>query len=235
MTNLKRVTITGADDSTSVPNLVDLSIEFPFVEWGILVSKKQEGSYRFPLREWIDRFAEVTSNYTLQVSTHVCGSWVRQMFTGELDWKELPNCLRVSQRVQINTHAERHVSTLGLVDSLGHYATKQFIFQWDGVNSHLTYAADAYGFDVAALFDLSGGAGTLPEYWPQPTSAFWCGYAGGLGPDNVIEQLCKIDSICPKPFWIDMERRVRTEDDSALDLDAVRRVLVACKQHMETD
>jgi hypothetical protein len=119
------------------------------------------------------------------------------------------------------------------MDSLEHHHGKQFIFQWDGVNSHLTYAAAAYGFDVAALFDLSGGAGVLPSSWPQPTSAFWCGYAGGLGADNVTEQLAMIESICPRPFWIDMERRVRTQDDSALDLDAVRSVLVACKTHME--
>jgi hypothetical protein len=45
---LERVTITGADDSTSIDEMLALSRRFPFVEWGILVSKRHEGSYRFP-------------------------------------------------------------------------------------------------------------------------------------------------------------------------------------------
>lgn len=223
--NLKRVTITGADDSVRIPDLVELSKEFPFVEWGILVSRRQEGSYRFPSREWIDQFSAVASVHKFNVSTHVCGLWVRQMFKGELDWRDLPGCLEVSQRVQINTHAEPHVSTTGLLKSLLGEKFKEFIFQWDGVNNHLTYAALAYGIKVAALFDTSGGAGILPDEWPTSAKEFWCGYAGGLGPLNVVEQVRKIEAVCKKPYWIDMERKVRSEDDSRLNMSAVRAVL----------
>ena len=40
---LNRVTITGADDNTPVEALNDLAAEFPFVEFGILVSRAREG------------------------------------------------------------------------------------------------------------------------------------------------------------------------------------------------
>jgi hypothetical protein len=230
---LKRVTITGADDSTSVPQLVDLSLEFPFVEWGILVSKKQEGGYRFPARHWIDRFSDVAARNKMNISTHVCGRWVREMFIGDLDWNELPSCIEVCQRVQVNTHAERHISTVGLIQSLQRltiWATqsKEFIFQWDGVNDHLAYAAHGCNINTSALFDTSGGAGILPGSWPHNPAPFPCGYAGGLGPDNVVGQVKKIEAICPHDYWIDMERRVRTPDDSSLDMDAVRKVLKEC-------
>lgn len=231
MTNLQKVTITGADDSVRVQDLVDLSAEFPFVEWGILVSKKQEGSFRFPSRSWTDAFASHASLNRLNVSTHVCGAWVRQMFIGELNWMDLPNVIQICQRVQINTHAEPHVSTTGLLRSLGQEPRKQFIFQWDGVNNHLTFAARAYGYDAVALFDTSGGAGVLPASWPAPANDFMCGYAGGLGPENVVEQTRRVMNVCRKPFWIDMERRVRTEDDRALDIGKVRDVLKACAEH----
>lgn len=224
--NLKRVTITGADDSTSIPALVDLSLEFPFVEWGILVSKKQEDGYRFPSRHWIDRFSYVAPINKMSVSTHVCGRWVRDMFIGALDWAALPSCIDICQRIQINTHAEEHVSTLGLFSSLKQ-KDREFIFQWDGVNDHLTFAARAFGINASALFDTSGGAGILPSSWPSPAKDFWCGYAGGIGPDNVIDQVGKITAVCDKPYWIDMERRVRTDDDSALDMGKVRSVLVS--------
>jgi hypothetical protein len=227
LTNLKRVTITGADDSTSISELVGLSSEFPFVELGILVSKGQEGSHRFPSHRWIDEFSDAASRAKLAVCTHLCGAWVRSLLTNELDWHEVPACLAVSQRVQINTHAGRYASTVGMIDSLRRHPSKEFIFQWEGINNHLAYAALAYGCKVAALFDLSGGAGTLPSHWPPPVEDFWCGYAGGLGPDNVIQQVHEIDSVCKQPYWIDMERRVRTPDDSTLDMRAVRQVLEA--------
>src|SRR5438477_157589 len=110
--HLNRVTITGADDSTSIQQMVDLSGEFPFAEWGILVSRRQEGSYRFPSREWMERLAAVSG---LHLSMHICGAWVRQMFVGELDWSHLPGLLKSCQRLQINTHAERHASTVAFL------------------------------------------------------------------------------------------------------------------------
>jgi len=220
---LERVTITGADDNTSIPQLLEVSREFPFVEWGILVSRRSEGSPRFPSREWIDELIAVS--HDLQLSMHVCGAWVRQMFVGELRWEDLPSCFPVVDRIQINTHAERHASTSAFVDKLAERKNVQFIFQWDGVNDHLIYAAKACGLNVAALFDTSGGAGILPEKWVSPSTDFPCGYAGGLGPDNVVAQIRKIEAVCNKPYWIDMERNVRWADDSHLDMEAVRKVL----------
>jgi Phosphoribosylanthranilate isomerase len=237
--SLEKVTITGADDSTPIDDLLSLSKEFPFVEWGILVSAKSEGHYRFPSRKWIDALVK-QANYRvrelnpLNLSTHVCGRWVRCLFVGALDWSELPSVISISQRIQINTHAEEHVSTLGLLSNLSSLTLpqRQFIFQWDGVNDHFIYAPLAKQFDVAALYDTSGGAGRLPSTWPSPQVDFPCGYAGGLGPDNVEGQLAIIEHRCAgRDYWIDMERRVRTDDDSRLDLDKVRRVLEICKQH----
>ena len=48
-----KVTVTGADDSVDVDGLIDLSKEFPFVEFGILLSKSSAGSARFPSGLWL--------------------------------------------------------------------------------------------------------------------------------------------------------------------------------------
>jgi hypothetical protein len=226
---LDTVTITGADDSTSIPALVDLSAEFKFVEWGILISKSQEGGKRFPSRHWIDRFASAARRNGMRVSTHMCGRWVREMFVAQLDWRELPSSVEFCHRIQINTHGQVHESTADFVQNLAEHTVpfggQQIIFQWDGVNDHLIYAALAAGLNVAALFDASGGAGVLPKEWVPPAKEFPCGYAGGLGPHNVVDNIRKIEKLCDKPFWIDMERRVRVPDDSSLDMEAVRTVL----------
>ena len=73
---------------------------------------------------------------------------------------------------------------------------------------------------VAALFDTSGGTGLLPGAWPTLRTQFPCGFAGGLGPDNVLVQLDQINKVCSDDFptWIDMETRVRVPDNSALDM-----------------
>jgi hypothetical protein len=222
------VTITGADDTTEIQQLMDLSAEFPFVEWGILVSKRQEGSRRFPSRAWINGFLDVAFDHDVHISTHLCGAWVQQLFLGTLKWEEVPRVAQVGERIQINTHAESYVASDLMKKSFENpmVAGREFIVQWDGVNGHRAHSLAAYTPEVSVLYDLSGGAGILPDTWPKPHPNFYCGYAGGLGPNNVVEQLKRIEeSARGRHYWIDMERRVRNADDSRLDMEAVRSVL----------
>ena len=134
MAAMTNVTITGADDNTPISALVDLSAEFPFVEWGILVSKRQEGGFRFPSKAWIDQFSRRAAVGKLAASMHVCGEWVRRILRGTMDWTELPEVRIVADRVQINTHAEEHISTSAALDWFAARNAKEFIMQLDGVN-----------------------------------------------------------------------------------------------------
>lgn len=222
---LNKVTITGACDSTDVGEMVELSAEFPFAEWGILLSKNQEGCGRFPSREWMAKFVSAASGKLVPVSAHLCGSWVRELLLGQLDWRDLPIAFEWAGRVQINTHAERHMATRAFFDRLGE-RPKQFIIQLDGVNDHLYNAALHIGhLNVSGLFDGSHGAGVSPERWPLGNMDGHYGYAGGLGPENVIAEIAKIERVAIGYFWIDMERKIRSEDDSVLDMAKVRKVL----------
>ena len=227
---MNRVTITGADDNTPISALADLSQEFLFVEWGILVSMKQEGASRFPSRQWIDAFCRVAGQECMDVSMHVCGEWARRILRGTMDWFQLPEVRIVADRVQLNTHAEPHISCVAMFDWIAARSDKQFIIQLDGVNDHLLDAAVSRGLNAAGLFDCSHGAGILPVEWPRPRHCeVYHGYAGGLGPDNVVAQISKIQGAIPGslPFWIDMEGRVRNSAEQ-LDLAKVRSVLEAC-------
>lgn len=223
---LDRVTITGADDNTPIQALIDLSAEFPFVEWAILVSKKQEGGPRFPSREWCARFSAQCSIHRPNLSLHVCGEWVRRIMRGKMEWDEMPEVSYVAGRVQINTHAEEHISTVSAFDWMAQQG-RQFIIQLDNVNDHILDVAILRGVHCAGLFDLSHGAGILPESWPKVRHrAVYHGYAGGLSPENSAEQARIIAAANPWPFWIDMEGRVRTNE--VLDLAKVRSVLESC-------
>ncbi|MDR5726910.1 MAG: hypothetical protein RB191_05525 [Terriglobia bacterium] len=228
---LERVTITGADNSTDILELMQLSYEFPFVEWGILISKSQQGGPRFPSRSWIAVFSDMARSHKLNVATHMCGRWVRDLLIGEVDWDVLPTCIAASQRVQINISKDAIVCAGALSKRLLELKNKRFIFQSDGVNDNLANAMHICDVPVAALFDTSGGTGLLPGNWPTLRTQFPFGFAGGLGPDNVLAQLDQINLVCSDDFptWIDMETRVRVEDNSALDMVKVQSVLQSVK------
>ena len=84
----------------------------------------------------------------------------------------------------------------------------------------------ALGFSTSVLFDSSGGKGREPEQWPAAQNDIRCGYAGGLGPDNLRRHLGLLDGTAGNPsIWVDMESGVRSEDVQALDLDKVKRCL----------
>lgn len=228
---LNRVTITGADDKTSIDELLDLSLEFPFVEWGILLSKRHEGTSRFPSRAWSDLFLAQAKLHHIHVAVHLCGAWVRELLMGNLQMSELPDIAAFADRIQINTHAEFHVSTVKMFDFMQAAADKTFIFQLDGINDHLFDAASTKRSDVAGLFDASHGAGVLPNSWPIPSVwARFYGYAGGLGPNNLAEQIPRIHQAAlhgVTDYWIDMEGRVRNYAGE-FDLGLVHRALDIC-------
>ena len=56
---IRVVTVTGADNSIRPEELVPIAKDYPFVEFGILLSKKQQGGKRFPSRDWLEELLEL--------------------------------------------------------------------------------------------------------------------------------------------------------------------------------
>jgi phosphoribosylanthranilate isomerase len=227
---LKRVTFTGADDTVNPHDVIAISKDYPFVEWGILVSAQQAGAVRFPSYAWCRQFAELVTP-EMNVSTHVCGRWVRDfvMGTATVSTEQVALWDRTN-RVQLNTHAEPHqFHSQRLAELIATWSKqgKQFIFQYDGVNERMwdaVYEADDQHIDTAPLYDLSHGAGVVPGSWPRnefmdtDVDHAYSGYAGGLSPENTLTELPKIAVAACGDFWIDMETRVRSDDGRKFDL-----------------
>lgn len=107
---IKTVTITGADDSINPRLLIELSQEFPFVEWGILLSQSSVGGRRFPSFKWMKRLQfDHSLNERVKISGHVCDKWVRDILVGEIsEFTETLNPVYgMFRRIQINTHGEK--------------------------------------------------------------------------------------------------------------------------------
>lgn len=212
---IERVTVTGADDSNDVRELSNLSSHYPYVEWGILLSKSSEGSHRFPSREWLEKLkAQKEKHPDMKLSGHLCGKWVRDVCIGSWTFvQDRPGLIEMFDRIQLNFHAIAHsVNLEDLAKALNQYPNIQFILQLDGINNDILPRLQALGVNAVALFDLSGGAGVLPDTWPE--SDKFMGYAGGLAPENVRAQIEIIAEKAKSDVWIDAETKLRSSDDS---------------------
>jgi hypothetical protein len=88
--------------------------------------------------------------------------------------------------------------------------------------------------NISALFDLSHGAGVLPETWPKPLT-IPCGYAGGLSPEIVARQIERVSALVgDKHIWIDAETKLRSPNDLLFDLEKVRTFLEVAKPWVVT-
>jgi hypothetical protein len=229
---LDRVTLTGADDSVDPRDLWPISQAFPFVEWGILYGSKP-GKPRYPSVEWRGRLHNLAfarwHGLDVNLSAHLCSYWVRDfVLNGKYTFGESDDDRPgVYKRAQLNFHAHHHSASLAFIGAMRAVKGKEFIFQMDEVNDQLWSSAWMADLPAVPLFDTSGGAGIMPDAWPKPYKNVYCGYAGGLGPENLEGQLRAIAHAAPGDYrvWVDMETKIRSDDDLAFDLAKCRRVL----------
>lgn len=224
---MKFCTLTGADDTTNPHDLLKLSQQYPFVEWGIIWSDKKVGTGRYPSLEWIKKFCELSTDNdgdnTMNISLHICGKAVVDFIHGTNDTLEY--IAEYFPRIQLNFRRDRvDVDIVDLRALLNSYSDKTIITQHNRHNEMLVHLLDG-SENHAILFDTSGGRGVSPSSgWVAPYKGVLNGYAGGLGADNVLEQLSVIRELNGnKEFYIDMEGKLRTDDK--FDLVKVKEVL----------
>jgi hypothetical protein len=227
---LSRVTITGADDAVDPEDLLALSSEFPWAEWGILRGGQDRlGTPRFPKPEWVKAFDSLVLESATPVSwsLHLCGELARHAMVGSpMVYAALKSL--TAQRVQLNGFSKYRLPMLILAQLL---PETEFILQTSDL------ASEHHGLELAKLhpnvvnlLDASGGRGKVAVWAERPESRL--GYAGGIGPDNVVEQIEHLLSYATEQdFWIDLETGARTAD--RFDLEKVRRVLEAAKPFVE--
>lgn len=230
---IERVTFTGADESVKPEDILRVVDEYPTIktEWALLLSKSNEGKQtRYPSLEWMEEFVKqcipYASDEKMYLAGHIQGHWLRTMvINGSPSFPEdRPTLWPYFHRIQLNFHGIRSVVQHdGFFTELRN-GTKDYIIQMDGVNEFLYH--DAHTLNLKPLFDMSAGRGIVPDVWPKPLHPLINGYAGGLGPETIKEQLKRLEDVVGSGLiWIDMETRIRSEDDQQFDLDKCRRVL----------
>jgi hypothetical protein len=212
---LSNCSLTGIDEATPLVELAVVSDMYPYAEWGFLYSPKRQGTPgRYPSVARIQRAFKELPPY-VRVALHVCGSGVSQLLGGEPVVSGLVEQVRTrGGRVQLNFDAAAGevdleqlrqflLSRSDLMFITPHYESNKAVTQsLVGVENH------------AIVFDSSPGRDASPQAWQPPIESTLCGYTGGLGPDNLAQQLPRIYDVAGKcEFWINLEGRLRDEHD----------------------
>lgn len=246
--SLKLVSLTGADDNVSPADLVIISAKYQSVppEWAILYFPEKQGTQRNPSAPWREEFLAQPLPFT---AVHLCGS---QVFRDILDPNTAPAIvadLRRYGRIQLNINARRPEfsddEVLTVYWTLFDAGIRLILQYHDGSKSIIErFLMDLSPEEVSRvdiLFDGSKGKGQRPGSWPSlleigPREPC-CGYAGGLGPEVVSTELMKITVAAvpsSRPFWIDMESGIRTDNEFDLvKVDSVLQQVESAVQNLQ--
>lgn len=195
------MTATGVDEQTDIERLARWGLED--LELGFLYSDRWAGeAKRYPSWEWIEANAAKYPRCAL----HICGNQARRELRLE--------ALNVSsfQRIQIN--GDVRPGTAGAI--CAKYPDHTIILQYQGPNSRWMLGHDWNNLTV--LIDASGGNGILPKFWPRVETKLRVGFAGGLNPHNMEEEVRKIRTIADPGWWVDLESGLRDEEWFSIEL-----------------
>lgn len=201
------ITVTGADERTYIPDLVRLTRLSPRVEIGLLWTETPEGRKRYPNREWLERATDILGE---RCAIHVCGRGARAAALQRPGW------VCRAGRVQINGAVETpELFELCRPGGYSWIITQRRAGYPDLRNANPGHR-DTPRFSAAThalLMDASGGQGLSPAEWTRAHTWKPVGFAGGLGPDNLAVELPRIMAVARGAWWIDMEGRLRDDDD----------------------
>lgn len=197
----------------------------PKVELGIQASGKSV-NFSTPRYQWLDTLLEISAKLIqqLNIAMHVNYDWCSQMAAAGANkdlWpREIKNLFArqdhngnpLIRRWQLNIGDYTHdISGEKLAEICDAFRDREFIFPYNAKNKVTTEIEKlnklAHG-DFSLLYDSSYGAGISPESWNAPVyNNRPMGYAGGMSPANVADNLGKISAVCPDGYttWIDAE------------------------------
>lgn len=230
---INRVTITGADDSVNPQDLYQLSLEFPFVEWGLLFSQNKQGQPRYPDISTINRFCV----FGIRLSAHFCGIYAKEILENK-KYSLLYNILPQFQRIQLNYNFKNlsGFDLKSLNSHVGQFNATKIILQYNESNKpvldELMNSPEGMTKNIHLLWDGSGGKGVQIQHILKSFNNY-TGYSGGINENNV-EAIC--DQIKRthgnENVWIDIETGARTNDQ--FDLVKVRNILEKVKPFIST-
>lgn len=238
---LNYVTCSGTNEFTDIKELIALMREFPLGEIAVQVSEKQSpaGGARI---EWVRELAAYLRDQHLVINAalHINCKWVEEICRGIVvpELQELIDLrdiygLPLFRRLQLNFKLGRDDVRPDCDDTLlqlQHRVNRRFILSCNDSNERLIRQLYLIGLHFDVLYDSSFGAGIAPDSRKAPMFAdILQGYAGGITPDNVCDELDKITHVVKNSatignVYIDAQKGLEDEQ-THISLDKCREYL----------
>lgn len=233
--NLKYITCSDPREDISVSEMMRLLHFAPQIEIGVQASPGAMATGR-PRHKWFQQLMSLVSNIDtpLNVALHVNYSWCNDMCSGRIppeiqEWLMLrhvrtnaPAVRRIQLNIGDGTNAFDANKTAKLIHD---FPDHEFIFPYNSVVSSQVAKLHDTGANFSLLYDSSYGYGKSPDAWYGPVySSHPMGYAGGLSPENVAQNLDLISEQLPSDYttWIDAEGRLMKPGTRQMDLSRAR-------------
>lgn len=234
--NINKLTLTGIDNTTRGWQLSELQDTFPFVEFGVLYSKTNAGSGKYPHLSHIEKEFTPSAKPILNLSAHFCGWYSREVIENH-NYGLIQRLHPSFDRVQINYNFSNNDGAKKVQDNLvkllawmESYKDRTIILQYNRANKEMLDQVLGFKLPMTLnlLWDDSGGYGKEIAELNTPFKNIYTGYAGGLNMGN-IQRVCKqlIDMKDMSSIWVDLESGLRTNE--AFDVDKAYNILKMVK------
>lgn len=228
---LRYITCSDPRENTPVEDILQLSQIAPNVEIAVQAHPSKM-SFDMPRRKWFENLLKeslsmpTAPNLAVHVNLDWCDKFCRGILVPEL--LDLFFLLRNDKspaihRWQINIHGSKTklFKRDNIASILQNYPDREFIFQYGASEYHRMQRLDKTSANFSVLYDTSGGAGKLTKNWRAPLfDTHSQGYAGGLSPENISENLNKIAKVAGDrtDIWIDAEGKLKTPGTKTFDI-----------------
>jgi hypothetical protein len=209
------VTFSGVDETADVERLKGLGSHYFTVEWGLgLATERRDRAVGFPGVDWICKLPPGL-NVSAQLWGKSAGDFLQGCDTALMaKYSEVWSLFR---RIQINSaNGIDQVDLPGLTRLIAKNADKQIILRIRDRNLEVADALVTQGISCSTLFDESEVQEPAQRKWPKGLKRFaGCGYAGGLGPDNIYKQLTPILNAAQSAerWWVEIDSSLRTKEN----------------------
>lgn len=183
-------------------------------------------SHGMPRNVWFqDILRQAYTVPQLNLAIHINNEWAYKICTTGKFPDELIDMVKARneknmptiKRIQINMPeiAAQSIKPGAVAQLIAGMPRREFIFQYNNKTKSAVEQMHATGAKFSLLFDASGGRGVAPKSWQKPIyETHPMGYSGGISPDNVVDNLRKINELVPDNagIWIDAEGRLKSND-----------------------
>lgn len=228
--NLEKITCSDMREYNEIDDIIDLGKRYPMAEFAIQAHPSKFSAY-MPRYIWFDTLMHAARVNNINLAMHVNSEWRTEICRGNVPYEirrmwemKRDNGTPIIGRVQVNINGGQNDFRFysdRVADIIRAFPDTEFIFQYTPKQRRRITRLNQENVPFSILFDASGGRGISPDKWRAPImSNHKMGYSGGMGPDNVCDNLTNINKVVPqnREIWIDAEGKLKDSETKQFDV-----------------